>query len=77
MQEIIITGLRKTGEHDAIKFARSLAAKWVKTNWMGYKLHNKTMFEKYNVTEVNTKMSASSRLIGSRLLQSEQMELNL
>ncbi|KAJ8912193.1 hypothetical protein NQ315_003797 [Exocentrus adspersus] len=46
-QNLIIIGLHKTGDPEAVEVAKELALKWVNSNIKGYH-ENKAMFEKYN-----------------------------
>jgi len=48
LQSFLISGLYETGEEEAMDFAKTLAGRWLESNYMGYNEFGK-MFEKYNV----------------------------
>jgi len=47
LQSFVIQGLHRTGQSEAIEFAKILADRWLNSNYQGYDAYGK-MYEKYN-----------------------------
>lgn len=47
LQEIVILGLKNTGNLQAVRISTSFATRWITANIRGYRSHNE-MFEKYD-----------------------------
>nr|WNT43931.1 trehalase-like protein 2 [Monochamus alternatus] len=48
IQEIVILGLRETGQKDAVQLAKEFSTRWIEANMKGFEENDNKMFEKYD-----------------------------